>query len=178
MKKGSGANARGQKKAKAAALPPPDSDVLKYLNKDYLSEEHAQKLKAEFAQKPFPHAGLTNFLDDGFLRNVKEQLVTNEEWFVKNNDLYSFAQTDALQKSQQVRFHSMKSWLIRRMPALCDPGCMVCHAYFVPSSCDITELNRFFNWICLLFATIYADVTRATALRQGNEPNHLQCGIP
>jgi hypothetical protein len=104
MKKNSGSTAKSQRKAKAASLPAPDPDVLKYLNKEYLSEENAQKIKAEFSkQTPFPHSGLPNFLDDAFLRNVKEQLTNGEEWFVKNNDLYSFAQTDALQNSDMVR---------------------------------------------------------------------------
>lgn len=93
----------GSESSSQVADAPRETNPLKYLNSDYLSAENAKKLAESFRKEtPFPHASLSGFLDDAFLDKVKQELVKKEEWYIKNNDLYTFCQTDDLKNTKQV----------------------------------------------------------------------------
>jgi len=90
--------------AKKKAPPPPIEKPLQYLNKEYLSDEKISELREQYRSfKPFPCIMLPNVLDEEFLNHVKEELYNEEMWYVKNNDLYTFAQTDDLKNTKLVR---------------------------------------------------------------------------
>lgn len=60
----------------------------------------------EYADKtPFRYHVLKDVFDEGFLEEVKTEL-DDEEWYPKNNDLYTFAQTDDLKNTKQVPLSS------------------------------------------------------------------------
>lgn len=89
-----------------AAAPSSSSETnpLQFLNKEYLSTETAAKIAENFKKEtPFSYASLADFLDGAFLDKVKVELLKKEEWNMKNNDLYTFTQTDDLKHTTQVR---------------------------------------------------------------------------
>lgn len=76
--------------------------VDKILNSDYLSSELVQTIKEDFlSHKPFSYTVLPSFLDEKFLEECAKEL-ESEEWFPKNNDLYTFLQTDDLKVTKKV----------------------------------------------------------------------------
>lgn len=59
-------------------------------------------LQGEYSDKtPFRYHVLKDVFDEDFLEEVKTEL-DDEEWYPKNNDLYTFAQTDDLKNTRQV----------------------------------------------------------------------------
>jgi hypothetical protein len=102
-KKSENSTPSSESSAKVEDLPR-ETNPLRYLNSDYLSAENAKKIADSFKKEaPFPHASLSGFLDDAFLDKVKQELLKKEEWYIKNNDLYTFTQTDDLKNTKQVR---------------------------------------------------------------------------
>lgn len=80
------------------------AEVAKLLNSNYLTTELVETIRADYkSHKPFNYTVLPSFLDETFLKAVGAEL-EQEEWFPKNNDLYTFLQTDDLKISKKVRF--------------------------------------------------------------------------
>lgn len=80
-----------------------ENKASKLLNSDYLTTELVDTIRTDFREKkPFNYTVLPNFMDETFLESCAAAL-EKEEWFPKNNDLYTFLQTDDLKVSQNVR---------------------------------------------------------------------------
>lgn len=81
-------------------------DILQYLNEKYRSKDFIKTVKEQYNEtKNFRHAKLQNFLDEEFLVKVKEELfneINEEDWNPKNNDLYTFIQSNDLKHSEKV----------------------------------------------------------------------------
>lgn len=81
-------------------------DILEYLNEKYRNSDHIKTIKEQYNEtKNFRHAKLPNFLDEEFLNNVKEELfneINEEDWNPKNNDLYTFIQSNDLKHTETV----------------------------------------------------------------------------
>jgi hypothetical protein len=78
-------------------------EVGQLLNASYLTTELVETIRADFrSHQPFSYTVLPNFMDEAFLESVAAEL-EKEEWFPKNNDLYTFLQTDDLKISKKVR---------------------------------------------------------------------------
>ena len=80
-----------------------ENKASKLLNADYLTTELVDTIRADYkSKKPFNYTVLPNFMDEAFLESCGAAL-EKEEWFPKNNDLYTFLQTDDLKISDKVR---------------------------------------------------------------------------
>jgi len=79
------------------------AEVRKLLNSDYLSSDLVETIRTDYlSHKPFHYTVLPSFMDPDFLKSVGAEL-EQDQWFPKNNDLYTFLQTDDLKISQKVR---------------------------------------------------------------------------
>lgn len=84
-------------------------EVRKLLNSDYLSSDLVETIRADYqSHKPFQYTVLPSFMDQDFLKAVAGEL-EKEEWFPKNNDLYTFLQTDDLKISKKVRYFTVST---------------------------------------------------------------------
>lgn len=102
--------AKKQKLEESSEVSMSESKASALLNPKYLTSEHVDAIRAEHqAKKPFSYTVLPNFLDEKFLESCKTAL-SKEEWFPKNNDLYTFLQTDDLKISENVRRFSFQ-WM-------------------------------------------------------------------
>ena len=88
--------------APEAAITPAQAGKL--LNANYLTNELVETIRDDYkSHKPFNYTVLPSFMDESFLKEVAKEL-ESEEWFPKNNDLYTFLQTDDLKISEKVRY--------------------------------------------------------------------------
>jgi Rps23 Pro-64 3,4-dihydroxylase Tpa1-like proline 4-hydroxylase len=92
--------------APEAAITPAQAGKL--LNANYLTNELVETIRDDYkSHKPFNYTVLPSFMDESFLKEVAKEL-ESEEWFPKNNDLYTFLQTDDLKISEKPNLHKMK----------------------------------------------------------------------
>lgn len=83
-----------------------ENKAAKLLNANYLTTELVDTIRTDYKSKqPFNYTVLPNFMDEAFLESCTAAL-EKEEWFPKNNDLYTFLQTDDLKVSANVRTFS------------------------------------------------------------------------
>lgn len=81
-------------------------EVAKLLNPAYLSDEHIDVIKEHYkSHTPFNYAVLPKFMDETLLKAAAAELEA-DEWFPKNNDLYTFLQTDDLKITKKVRAYT------------------------------------------------------------------------
>lgn len=95
--------------------PPPkrlkqDSSIgLGKINGRYDSPEIITTVREQYNSEPlFRHAILPDFFNDEFYENVKGELfkeLNEDDWCPKNNDLYTFIQSNDLKHSETVLFH-------------------------------------------------------------------------
>ena len=97
--------ASGDAAAGAAAQPIADlGDPQQYL------QHGSEGLRAEIGDKPFRHWVCKDFLEEEFARRLKSEIL-NEKFNEKNNDLYTFRQTNDLKVSKQAHVVALRNLL-------------------------------------------------------------------
>ncbi|XP_049848998.1 prolyl 3-hydroxylase OGFOD1-like [Schistocerca gregaria] len=92
----------------------PHSNAFEKVNRTYLKPGAAEKIKKDYlSYTRETDAVLERFLDDEFLKLVSDEL-EEEKWHSKNNDLYTFFQSNGLEQIERPNVQAAKNILYSR----------------------------------------------------------------